>query len=89
MDQASGTYTSVWDINLITKRGYEISSPCTIDLEIGLIYADISDDAEADVDILDRAYVTIADRNFSVVRNDEDNHRDLHVSDLDVVLDDQ
>lgn len=67
-----GEYAGVWDINFKTNRGYEISSHCTINLDTGLVDPDMSDDADADVDILDRAYVTVSGREFSVVKNDEE-----------------
>ena len=59
--EIKGTYSSVWD------GGYHMETNCTIDLETGAVDAEsTSESASASVEIFERAFVTVNDREFKV-----------------------
>lgn len=67
----NGEYTSVWDTHVQGGPGYEITTPCEIDLESGAVEAESVDHVEH-LNALDRAYVEVSGQKFMMDKDDPD-----------------
>lgn len=61
-------FTSVWD------DGYEVTSDCKVDMESKEVFdIEMTNVDELDLEILEREYITIDNKEYSVSRDGEDN----------------
>jgi len=52
MTTIAAEFHSIWD------QGYDVKTPCTVDLQFGLVVAEVSDEVEG-IDLLDHEYVQL------------------------------